>query len=310
MNSLIKALKNRKSFKKGGLLVSVGVAPVSEKQITKLKKTLTKRKKMRSGGSAKRNYRQEYDNYQGKSEQKKNRAGRNAARRMMIKEGRAQKGDGKDVHHKDNNPNNNSPSNLSLRSKSYNRARKAEGGTMNDEIKEIVVTARKRDPVVLDLMKKHLPRFNTNKNSLHNLLNVFVPFVLNTESSGRYHIERGANPYSSASGGYQFLEGSVEPALNRVEKYMGKLPFSEELRAHKDTSKLSPEAQDLLFLGDLFEKKGSDKYMQGVLDGGREEMLKAYYNLHHTAPDEKTKAVAERELDKVLKAIQQNEKRI
>lgn len=47
-----------------------------------------------------RNYRREYDNYQGKPEQIKNRAKRNAARAAMVKAGRAKKGDGKDVDHK------------------------------------------------------------------------------------------------------------------------------------------------------------------------------------------------------------------
>ena len=47
-----------------------------------------------------RNYRREYDNYQGTTEQKKNRAKRNAARAEMVKAGRVRKGDGKDVDHK------------------------------------------------------------------------------------------------------------------------------------------------------------------------------------------------------------------
>jgi hypothetical protein len=47
-----------------------------------------------------RDYRREYDNYQGKPEQLKNRAKRNAARAKMMKAGRVQKGDGKDVDHK------------------------------------------------------------------------------------------------------------------------------------------------------------------------------------------------------------------
>jgi hypothetical protein len=47
-----------------------------------------------------RNYRREYDNYQGKPEQIANRAKRNAARAEMVKAGRARKGDGKDVDHK------------------------------------------------------------------------------------------------------------------------------------------------------------------------------------------------------------------
>jgi 5-methylcytosine-specific restriction endonuclease McrA len=47
-----------------------------------------------------RDYRREYDNYQGKPEQIKNRAKRNSARAKMMKAGRVAKGDGKDVDHK------------------------------------------------------------------------------------------------------------------------------------------------------------------------------------------------------------------
>ncbi len=47
----------------------------------------------------KRNYRKEYDNYQGTDEQKKNRAKRNNARAKLAKKGAVKKGDGKDVDH-------------------------------------------------------------------------------------------------------------------------------------------------------------------------------------------------------------------
>jgi len=47
-----------------------------------------------------RDYRREYDNYQGKPEQLKNRAKRNFARAKMMAAGRVRKGDGKDVDHK------------------------------------------------------------------------------------------------------------------------------------------------------------------------------------------------------------------
>ena len=47
-----------------------------------------------------RNYRAEYDRYQGKPEQIANRAKRNAARAEMEKKGIVRKGDGKDVDHK------------------------------------------------------------------------------------------------------------------------------------------------------------------------------------------------------------------
>jgi hypothetical protein len=48
---------------------------------------------------ATRNYKREYELYQGTDEQKKNRAQRNAARAKMMKDGKVSKGDGKDVAH-------------------------------------------------------------------------------------------------------------------------------------------------------------------------------------------------------------------
>ena len=48
----------------------------------------------------KRNYDKEYDNYQGTEKQKKNRAKHNAARKMMMDDGKVHKGDGKHVNHK------------------------------------------------------------------------------------------------------------------------------------------------------------------------------------------------------------------
>lgn len=71
-----------------------------------------------------RDYRSEYDSYHSKPEQKKNRAGRNAARATMEKAGAAKKGDGKDVHHKNGKPTQNAKSNLRMESKSKNRGRK------------------------------------------------------------------------------------------------------------------------------------------------------------------------------------------
>lgn len=46
-----------------------------------------------------RPYKKEYEEYQGKPEQIKNRAKRNTARAELMKEGKVQKGDGKDVDH-------------------------------------------------------------------------------------------------------------------------------------------------------------------------------------------------------------------
>ena len=68
-----------------------------------------------------RDYAKEYREYHSKPEQKKRRASRNAARRLMIQKGKARKGDGKDVDHKNRNPLNNSPSNLRITSRKKNR---------------------------------------------------------------------------------------------------------------------------------------------------------------------------------------------
>ena len=69
----------------------------------------------------KRNYRKEYDRYHGREEQKKRRAKRNTARKIMERKGRVKKGDGKDVHHKDGNALNNKKKNLKVVSKKKNR---------------------------------------------------------------------------------------------------------------------------------------------------------------------------------------------
>jgi hypothetical protein len=69
-----------------------------------------------------RNYKSEYANYHSTTKQKKDRAGRNGARRIMKKKyGNSILG--RDVDHKDRNPRNNSKSNLRLQSKSSNRSR-------------------------------------------------------------------------------------------------------------------------------------------------------------------------------------------
>ena len=70
-----------------------------------------------------RNYKQEYDRYQGKPDQIKNRASRNKARAAVAKSKGKAAIKGKDVDHKDGNPRNNSLANLRPQSKHVNRRR-------------------------------------------------------------------------------------------------------------------------------------------------------------------------------------------
>ena len=78
--------------------------------------------KKKSDKSTGRRYDLEYKNYQGKPEQKKNRASRNGARAKMEKAGRVSKGDGKDVIHRSGNPRANADKNLGVQSKHANRS--------------------------------------------------------------------------------------------------------------------------------------------------------------------------------------------
>lgn len=77
---------------------------------------------MPSSPNYKRNYRQEYDRYQGTPEQRKKNDSRKKARRMLEAEGKVKKGDGKDVDHKNMNPLHNSRKNLRVTTPSANRS--------------------------------------------------------------------------------------------------------------------------------------------------------------------------------------------
>lgn len=86
--------------------------------------------KKKNNKSTGRRYDLEYQNYQGKPDQIKKRASRNAARRKMMAEGKVKKGDGKDVAHANDNCLDNRKSNLKVQSKSQNRSfpRNSNGG--------------------------------------------------------------------------------------------------------------------------------------------------------------------------------------
>lgn len=79
----------------------------------------------------KRPYKKEYDEYHGSEEQKRKRAMRNAARRKAVQDGRASKGDNKDVDHKKplSKGGSNASSNTRVVSRSANRSfpRKSNG---------------------------------------------------------------------------------------------------------------------------------------------------------------------------------------
>jgi hypothetical protein len=90
-----------------------------------------------------RDYKREYELYQGTAEQKKNRAARNAARAKMMKAGKVKKGDGKDVAHvKAFDKGGNNTTGLRVESKSTNRSFKRD--SKRNLVSETSTRERKR----------------------------------------------------------------------------------------------------------------------------------------------------------------------
>lgn len=95
-----------------------------------VKKKRSSTKKTTKATGRVRDYKREYQMYHASPEQKKKRAARNKARRIMSKAGRVHKGDGKDVDHKRSLKSGGSTtkSNLRVLSKSANRGRNSTNG--------------------------------------------------------------------------------------------------------------------------------------------------------------------------------------
>ncbi len=82
---------------------------------------MVEKKRIRNKSTG-RDYKTEYRNYQGKPDQIKKRAKRNAARAKMERAGKVRKGDGKDVDHRNGVNAGNGDGNLRVQSKSNNRS--------------------------------------------------------------------------------------------------------------------------------------------------------------------------------------------
>lgn len=134
-------------------------------------------------------------------------------------------------------------------------------------------------------------------------LNNFTNAVKMIESDGDGNAEA---PTSTAKGFFQFIDGSVNPALNRTRRVLGDKPWMKDINDIRD---LTEEQQATLFIGDLFGKTAvvggekvpgyGDELMRKVLEGDVGKMLESYYVLHHTDPDEATKLRAAKEFMRI-----------
>jgi len=122
-------------------------------------------------------------------------------------------------------------------------------------------------------------------------LEKFAELTRNTESSNNYKAENipvGKKKKTSAKGAYQFLDGSIVPAINRLERLIGEQPWMSDLRKSNNIFSLTDKQQDLLFFGDMFEKtvdktKGlGDNLLKKIVRGDKNAMFEMYKKAHHT----------------------------
>ena len=160
-----------------------------------------------------------------------------------------------------------------------------------DEKKKTKLSSNYENPEYNKLLNLHFNRLGIDSKELATRdLNELSDFILEVESDGDFN---AANPNSSARGGYQFIKGSVVPAVNRLEKYLGALPRFDEVRKTGDVRSLSSADQTLLFMGDILEKRGSDKLINKFLnaDNKKDKQNAAYeiYTVLHHTTDKKGK---------------------
>ena len=152
--------------------------------------------------------------------------------------------------------------------------------------------------VLLQAMQK---RTGMNDMEIKNIKQ-FAGRVLTAESSGDW---TATNNKSSAAGGYQFINTSVKPAVNRMEKILKrdgkKLPkWASDLRSvysgkvsddeHRSIiTSLDPAQQASLFMADISEKTIADvgglgdKLLKGVGAGDKKAEALLYLLGHHTS---------------------------
>jgi hypothetical protein len=145
-----------------------------------------------------------------------------------------------------------------------------------------------------NIIFNNFERLGINPDNYGIAKNNLIDFATRTkmaESSGDYkavNIPEKNKKKTTAKGAYQFIDGSVLPALKRLEVRIGKRDWIDKAKEHKDIFKLTPLQQDALFLGDIMEKtikktQGlGDKYIKRILKGDIKAMKDLYKIGHHT----------------------------
>ena len=107
-------------------------------------------------------------------------------------------------------------------------------------------------------------------------------------AAGKYDEFGNLTSGTSAKGVYQFTDASVDTGKGRMRN-MG---FDDELiqGIHKNPQQWTDEQSDAMFLGNIFAQTDSDREIRKIGGGDMKARQDAYYQFHHTDPDEATTA--------------------
>lgn len=119
--------------------------------------------------------------------------------------------------------------------------------------------------------------------AVYNVEKYYEAVALVESDNKRYAV----NYKTTATSYFQITKGAFKTAKARskrhgyviTEQYVSALDYNQQ--------------RNLLFL-DMYERKGSNKYVRAIIKGDMEKALEAYYTIHHTRPDPATLKRAQR----------------
>lgn len=99
---------------------------------------------------------------------------------------------------------------------------------------------------------------------------------------------------NTAKGVYQFTDDSVTTGKNRMANMGFDTEYIEGIGSNPQ--EWSDEQADDMFLANFFAQPGSDRYITDIGRGNVDARKDAYYQFHHTNPDEATRRRVDKEM--------------
>ena len=196
------------------------------------------------------------------------------------------------------------------------------------------------DDFLLNKIRKHHFRRLRDKEGLDvsdetakenlRLLNAAIVLAESSDNFDAFNVDSGAASL------YQFIPASAKTAANRIvhaeqrswekerDEWLKPLQGSRQdwenwrrdvdptsgfhwvddvSGGRKEIMELTPKQQQILFEGDMFERKGSDTLLPDILRGDTDAMTEYYYKFHHTSPE--TQPNTKENWERALEAVQE-----